>query len=226
MLVFADATSTSNIVTNGNFQEISLSQKYLFCFVLGPSGVKLITRNESFSIMMQKEEYNIDEKIELMKNLLLSRENYSEEQRERIINTIKGFKKRIKEKWRAARRIRGVFLQQNKDWLQGTIELPVVSNRPGRPEKSFGELSIRSKRRKTEYTRKTINSDEITYIAQTKLHESGKGNASKVLQDISSSPSRATKYLEAYIGSMQEKPEQLSPVEASSMFVEAGNNLQ
>src|ERR1700712_4908223 len=57
-----------------------------------------------------------------------------------------------------------------------------------------------------------------------KLRESGKTDASKVVKDLTKSHRRATKYVTAMKRSQneQEQPSQLSPLQALSMFIEAG----
>jgi len=57
-----------------------------------------------------------------------------------------------------------------------------------------------------------------------KLRDSGKTDASKVVKDLTKSPRRATKYVTAMKRSQneQEQPSQLSPLQALSMFIEAG----
>ncbi|XP_069685850.1 uncharacterized protein [Periplaneta americana] len=92
----------------------------------------------------------------------------------------------------------------------------------GRPQKSFGDSSERSKRRKTQGLRETVDTEELTFATQMKLRACGKPDASKVLKEITKSPKRATKYRKAYSSSLQEKRGQLSPLQALSMFVEAG----
>ncbi|KAJ4452203.1 hypothetical protein ANN_03721 [Periplaneta americana] len=91
----------------------------------------------------------------------------------------------------------------------------------GRPQKSFGDSSERSKRRKTQGLRETVDTEELTFATQMKLRACGKPDASKVLKEITKSPKRATKYRKAYSSSLQEKRGQLSPLQALSMFVEA-----
>lgn len=57
-----------------------------------------------------------------------------------------------------------------------------------------------------------------------KLRKAGKVDASKVVRDLTRSPRRATKYVTAMKKSMrtQDQPCQLSPIDALSMFTEAG----
>ncbi|KAJ8953465.1 hypothetical protein NQ318_023584 [Aromia moschata] len=61
---------------------------------------------------------------------------------------------------------------------------------PGRPQKSFGDSSERSKRRKTRDLR-SKDIEELTFATHMKLRESGKVDASKVVKDLTRSPGRA-----------------------------------
>ncbi|GBP70311.1 hypothetical protein EVAR_52330_1 [Eumeta japonica] len=89
-----------------------------------------------------------------------------------------------------------LFTQDN--FTESTFEIPVTTtNRQGRPRKSFGESSERSKRRKTEEIRSNVEDGVIVHAVQVELRKSGKSD-SRVLQDITSSPTRATKYKRAF----------------------------
>lgn len=69
----------------------------------------------------------------------------------------------------------------------------------GRPSKAFGELSDRSKRRKTEQLRASFDSSELAFATQMSLRASGSSTAASVLQDITTrSPERAQKYKAAF----------------------------
>ncbi|KAJ4443298.1 hypothetical protein ANN_04966 [Periplaneta americana] len=96
----------------------------------------------------------------------------------------------------------------------------------GRLQKSFRDSIERSKTRKTQGLRETVDTEELTFATQMKLRACGKPDASKVLKEITKSPKRATKYRKAYSSSLQEKRGQLSPLQALSMFVEAGMNVE
>ncbi|KAJ4438245.1 hypothetical protein ANN_14184 [Periplaneta americana] len=118
-----------------------------------------------------------------------------------------------------------IHLKKNEIWLQGTLELSKAMTAAttvfGRPQKSFSDSSERSKTRKTQGLRETVDTEELTFATQMKLRACGKPDASKVLKEITKSPKRATKYRKAYSSSLQEKRGQLSPLQALSMFVEA-----
>lgn len=93
----------------------------------------------------------------------------------------------------------------------------------GRPEKTFAQSSEHSKRRKTENLRKSLEPEEIVFAAKMKFRSAGKKDAAKVLEDINTSPNQATRYKKAFMRSREDERKQLSPMQALSIFVEAGN---
>lgn len=179
--------------------------------------------------MQEQKECDINEKLEYLEKYLLMQENYSEEQIKAFKHTFSYTKAELKRRWLSANRKDNLFRKNNEIWLQGTLELPKAMTTAttvfGRPQKSFGDSSERSKRRKTQGLRETVDTEELTFATQMKLRACGKPDASKVLKEITKSPKRATKYRKAYSSSLQEKRGQLSPLQALSMFVEAGNLL-
>lgn len=132
------------------------------------------------------------------------------------------FKTSLKEKWSKAHRKEAIFLKINEAWLEGTFVLSgQKQNRPGRPSKSFEDSSERTKRRKTEDMRSSLSDKVIVHAAQTTLQARGKRDASKILREITNSPTRAGKYRKAYRKSEREEITSLTPLQALSMFVEA-----
>jgi hypothetical protein len=107
-------------------------------------------------------------------------------------------------------------------WLAGTLAIPRVANRPGRPQKQFSDASDRSKRRKTEDVRNTMDVELLIHATQLKLRSSGKRDASQVLKAITSSPTRATKYKKAFASQQEKIQTKMTSVSALAMFVEAG----
>ncbi|GBP20049.1 hypothetical protein EVAR_13817_1 [Eumeta japonica] len=91
----------------------------------------------------------------------------------------------------------------------------------GRPKKTFAESSERSKRRKTEELR-LQDVEKLSYATHMVLRASGKSDASKVVKDLTKSPTRARKYRSAFRKSNKEERQQLSSLGALSMYVEAG----
>lgn len=188
----------------------------------GPSGVRIVTRGYLFDLMKKENKPNFEEKLNYLKTQLLSREEFSEENIKKFKINFARFKSEIKQRWTKAHKKEDVFLKNNQLWLQGTFEMPVATQiRPGRPRKSFGESSERSKRRKTETVRSTLETGVIVHAAQIELSKSGKRDASNVLKDITSSPTRATKYKRAYTTSKSENASRLTPMQALKMFIDA-----
>ncbi|KAK4887519.1 hypothetical protein RN001_003790 [Aquatica leii] len=70
--------------------------------------------------------------------------------------------------------------------------------------------------------RRKMTSEELSFATHVKLRSEGKADASNVIRNLSKSPNRAKKYRKALIESQKEQIQQLTPVEALSMFVEAG----
>lgn len=165
---------------------------------------------------------NLEEKLDSFRDHLLSSESYAENQIESLKRNYVRFKSQIKQRWLKAHKKEDVFLKNNNSWLEGTFEIPVVSqNRPGRPSMLFNELSERTKRRKTEEVRSVVTQDVIIHAAQVELRKSGKRDASQILKEITRSPTRASKYKKAFCKSTREKTCSLTPIQALSMFVEA-----
>lgn len=67
---------------------------------------------------------------------------------------------------------------------------------PGRPQKTFSELSESSKRRKTKDLRSS-DLKELAYATQMKLRKTGETEASKIVKVLTKSPRRAKKYAAA-----------------------------
>jgi hypothetical protein len=114
------------------------------------------------------------------------------------------------------------FITKNNVWLAGTLAIPRVANRPGRPQKQFSDASDRSKRRKTEDVRNSMDVELLIHATQLKLRSSGKRDASQVLKAITSSPTRATKYKKAFASQQEKIQIKMTSVSALAMFVEAG----
>lgn len=183
-----------------------------------------MTRRKLFDIMQQQNCPTINEKLHFLENYLLGYEDYNEQERTEIKHNFSRFKSELKSRWIAAYKKKETFLKNNGNWLEGTFEIPKIVNRPGRPTKPFGGLSDRSKRRKTESLRSSTDVEVLTHAAQLKLGTSGKRDAAQVLKELTTSPKRATKYKRAFAKTQQMGKErmQMAPLQALSLFVEAG----
>jgi hypothetical protein len=194
-----------------------------YIFILEPSDVRLMTRKQLFIIMQQQNANKITEKLKCLEKYLLQLDNFSDEYAIKIKHDFSHFKSEMKRRWTNGLRKEEKFMMENKNWLEGTFTIPREMNRSGRPSKSFGESSQRSKRRKTEELRKHTELDVLTYVTRSKLGESGMKDASLVLKEIICTPKRATKYKKAYSRCQRKNTTitQWTPSQALSIFVEA-----
>lgn len=185
-----------------------------------------MVRRQLYDVMQQSICVNLNEKLEYLEGVLLQQENYTEDEERNFKHRFSYFKAQFKEKWSAAQRKDDRFRKIHSKWLEGTFEVPkgTVNVNPGagRPTKSFDDSSERSERRKTEELQKSAETEKLIFATQMKLRASGNRDASKVVKDFSASPNRATRYRKAFVKSLKETRKQLSPLEALSMFVEAG----
>lgn len=180
-----------------------------------------MTRKYLFHEIQTQNLPSLSEKLDFYENYLILRYGVTEHTKKSLKQRFSHVKSEIKQRWLKANKHEETFLKNNESWLEGTFEFPVESPSPqGRPLKPFGELSERSKRRKTEEVRASVNDEVIVHAAQSVLQISGHRDASKVLKDITNSPTRASKYRRAY---SKENDEilPLTPLQALRMFVEA-----
>lgn len=182
----------------------------------------MVKRKTLFDLMKSSGVPSIDGKLECLKNQLFAYKGYNKEQLASLKRNFAHFKSQFKQRWIKSHSKEETFLKYNDSWLQGTIEIPVESsqNQPGRPQKSFGESSDRSKRRKTEKMRSCYEKDLIIHAAGVELEKSGKRDASFILKDILSSPKRASKFKKAY-NRKKSTHSPLTPMKALQMFIDA-----
>ena len=102
-------------------------------FSLGPSGVKIMTRNELFNLMQQQNLSDINKKLEFIEEYLTTYNDYSEECVKDIKHKFSYVKSEFKRRWSAAQKKEELFVKNNYDRLQGTFEIPKVVKRSGRP---------------------------------------------------------------------------------------------
>lgn len=181
-----------------------------------------MTRRSLFDKMQDQNLPNFDEKLKYLESYILSSENYSDDELKQLKHKFSYIKSEFKQRWNKADKMDTRFLKNNDEWLKKTFEIPKAQPRSsGRPTKSFAESSERSKRRKTETLRNTADDDMLIHATQSKLHTSGKKDASSILKQIMTSPKRATKLKKAYKTVQEDKEKQLTPLSALSIFVEA-----
>ena len=90
-----------------------------------------------------------------------------------------------------------MFAKKNVLWLQKQFEIPnqyntEIKEKVGRPRKLFTESSIRGKQRKSAAIGKICTTPEITFVAKSKLYNSGKITLANLLESAST-PKRALK---------------------------------
>ncbi|CAH2102438.1 unnamed protein product [Euphydryas editha] len=191
--------------------------------LLTTSGTRVVTRQFIFDQLQSQNLPTLNEKLDYYENFLLMRYGHNKETKEDLKKRFSYVKSQIKQRWAKANKHQNVFLKTNQSWLEGTFEIPIESASPqGRPPKSFGELSERSKRRKTEEIRASVGDEVIVHAATSVLQTTGHRTASKMLKDITNSPTRASKYRKAYSRvTANDKVPPLTPLQALKMFVEA-----
>lgn len=183
-----------------------------------------MTRKYLFEQVQRQNLPSLREKLDSYEDFLLIRYGDTENAKKCLKQRYSYIKTEFTKRWMKASKHEEVFLKNNRDWLEGTFEIPIESASPqGRPAKSFEDLSERSKRRKTEEIRATLKHDVIIHAAQSVLQNTGQRNASKVLKEITNSPTRASKYRSAYskVNNDDDMLPPLTPLQALQMFVEA-----
>lgn len=136
----------------------------------------------------------MDEKFPLMEKILVEITKCPTDQKTVLSRALRCFKSDFKKKWTAGSYKDERFLKNNEEWLTSSIELPYWSaeptQKPGRPPKTFEELSDRSKRRKTKVLREQVPVEELTYAAGVSQRTSGNSDASKLIKEMTSTPTR------------------------------------
>jgi hypothetical protein len=163
---------------------------------------------------------NFNDRLNSLEELLLNKENYSEEQCKALKHKISHLKSEFKHRWLMAKRTDKIFQDKNKNWLSALIELPSTT-RGGCPKKDFEQLSDRSKRRKTEHLRKNFPAEELLYATQMSQRAAGNADVSAVMKNISESPTRAARYRKAFEASQTVRIKKLTPSQALAIFIEA-----
>nr|CAI5858141.1 unnamed protein product [Callosobruchus analis] len=86
---------------------------------------------------------------------------------------------------------------KNARWLKSSLSFATsqtASEKPSRPSKEFGESSERTKRRKTKDLREKVPVEELTFAAQMSHRVEGNKDVSKIVKDLTLSPTRATEF--------------------------------
>ncbi|KAJ8936203.1 hypothetical protein NQ314_012452 [Rhamnusium bicolor] len=131
----------------------------------------------------------------------------------------------FKKKWVESNTQDARFLKRNRVWPETYIEFTKYcseNKKKGRPEKTFENISERSKRQKTKKLQAQHSLGELSYAAQMSLRSSGQIDASKVIKDVTTtSPKRALKYRTAYKQLDIPQTRKLQGTEALSIFIDA-----
>ncbi|GBP49506.1 hypothetical protein EVAR_45482_1 [Eumeta japonica] len=183
------------------------------------------SRTDLYNYIKQSSGRLLDDKFAYMEDCVIRETNCPTEKISSLKKELKLFKWQFRQKWTAASYKEERFLQNNAKWLTGTIKLSAwVKQKTGRPRpsKEFGELSDRSKRRKTKELRAQVPDATLTYAAQMSLRAAGKSDASAIIKEITKSPTRAYKIRKVITQNKEKNIQRLSTMEALSMFVEAG----
>lgn len=133
----------------------------------------------------------------------------------------------IRLKWLRKNRRLDLFLSAYADWLSehlvlrmGNEKSPKLCCSVGRPKKSFGESGPKTKNRKVQHLLKKYDQEELCFAAQSSVRASGKRDAAKLIQEVSSaSPRRATGYKKAGRRIVKETKRPYTPEEALAMFI-------
>lgn len=162
-----------------------------------------------------------DEKLAFLQNYLLTYDAFSEDQKREMKHNFSRLQAEFKKRWIQCHKTTHIFLNKNAKWLEGTFSIPRITRPIGRPQKTFSELSERSKRRKTKDIRESTDAETLTYAARMKLNEQGKRTESKLLAEITTIPNRSKEYKQAFSNTSNKNIQRLSTLNALSMFVEA-----
>lgn len=175
---------------------------------------------ELYEILKEYKGKKIDEKLTLMEDKLVKLTSCPTNERNVLSRSLRHFKTSFKQKWVDARYTDERFLKSNENWLKTALELPSWSHKPGRPVKEFHELSERSKRRRTEELRAQIPVEELTFAACVSQGTSGNSGTSKIIKEITSTPTRAKKFRNIISTKKDHVVRKYTPQEALSLFVE------
>ncbi|XP_077286874.1 uncharacterized protein LOC143911733 isoform X2 [Arctopsyche grandis] len=132
------------------------------------SGAEVVTRKYLYDQIKMQNLPTLSEKLNYYENHLLNCYGNNENAKKCLKRRFSNVKSQIKQRWLKANKHEDDFLKHNKSWLEGTFEIPMQPHSPqGRPPKPFGGLSERSKRRKTEEVRATLNDEVIVHAAKS-----------------------------------------------------------
>lgn len=175
-----------------------------------------------YQILRKSTERSIGDKLIVLENELIEKTRCPEEKQSEFRRNLRYFKSDFKKKWKASNSMEERFFMDNKNWLNSSIRLPTWKTiKAGRPVKNFEESCDRSKRRKTKELREQIPVNELTYAVCKSQRVAGNHVVSRIIKDITVSPTRAEKFRACIANAETKTVKKLSPSQALSIFVHA-----
>ncbi|XP_063632253.1 uncharacterized protein LOC134803373 isoform X2 [Cydia splendana] len=104
-----------------------------------------VTKKALYEQMQQQNLPTLEDKLEYLKEYLLSFDDYTDEQYEDLTNRFKTLKAQFKKRWYKAHRFQSEFYKRNSEWLKGTFAIPKTVNF-GR-ERTSTDLHVKSEDR-------------------------------------------------------------------------------
>lgn len=152
-----------------------------------------VTPGDLFESWQVADKENKTESISRKLMALLNVEDAPNEIQQKVMQLSQYYSLKLKTRWEKCNRIRPRFLKSNEDWLKHKISLPEVirlylvkkSNfcepgpSRGRPQKTFEEVSDRTKRRRVDDLVMTRSTAELKFAAEVSSQLSENGNRSE-----------------------------------------------
>ena len=92
-------------------------------------GVRIVTRRDLFNLEKNYNNPNLEQKLNCLKDHLLSPVAFTEDQHNKCKRNFAHFKSEIKSMWTKSHNKEDVFLNNNHLWLDGRFEIPVSRRR-------------------------------------------------------------------------------------------------
>lgn len=183
-----------------------------------------MSRRSLYMLFKNSNKRKVDEKLLEMEKNIREITKCPNKQFRTLTKNLRHFKSDLKKRWSSANNTESRFLTKHEGWLDSLITIKSWSamtlSKQGRPNKSFQDLTDRSKRRKTKELRELVPVQELTYAASVSQRKSGNVEASKIIKETTASPTRAKKLKKVLFGAQKVNFNKHSPSEALSLFVE------
>lgn len=198
---------------------------YPFFFKGSQDQVVVWTRKKIFSILRNCMSSEFDSQLESLEHELSREADCPVQIQSTARSQLSKLFFKMRTKWKEARGNDKFFDEKNENWLNVDFSFPVrtidqsedygagnlsskdcSSNESrttpghsrGRPSLDFATSSDRSKRRKTEELRKKYTPAQLLQATTLNFRSSGNLDSAKVIQDVTASPTRATRYRAAF----------------------------